>query len=49
MYLFKRSLSCGRENGLEGLSETAGGQERKMGHIRVVAVGGGVGDRAECG
>lgn len=27
MYLFKRSLSCGVENGLERVREAAGGQE----------------------
>lgn len=39
MYLFKRSLSCGVENGLVGVREAAGGQEM-MSQIRVEAVEG---------
>lgn len=47
MYLFKRSLSCGVENGLVGVREAAGGQEM-MSQIRVGAVGGGARTDAGC-
>lgn len=41
MYLFKRSLSCGVENGLEGVREAAEGREDVP--DQVVALGGGQG------
>lgn len=44
MYLFKRSLSRGVENGLVAVREAAGGPEM-MSQIRVGAMGRGVKDR----